>query len=193
MVSEFTSTTTLSPNALGGPDTPENQVVLTIREHIICHHMLCYMFEQGCSASNKCWYAYKRAINRHGTKISARRYEFLKKACATRMSMERTGVKRKPKTQAMKDHMSQIMKGRKKTLEHIENHRKALRGKPCHPMTLAASCRVTYEVTYPNGSIETFSNLNRWCTEHPGMSRNSILGYFARNWSHYKGHKFRKL
>lgn len=82
------------PKALGGPDDKENLVLLTAKEHLVCHHLLT-KFTKGTDKS-KMVYAYWSLINGWGnhrkrTKITARQYETIKEQVAKQISINNRG------------------------------------------------------------------------------------------------------
>lgn len=70
------------PTALGGPDTIENKVLLTAREHFIAHWLL-YKICKGIEKSKMAhaWFSMSRkSDDQERLKISSRKYEIMKRA-----------------------------------------------------------------------------------------------------------------
>lgn len=83
------------PRSLSGPDTKDNLVVLTAREHYLCHLLLTKMTTG--SARRSMWHAVWKVINqkrvyqkRH--RVTARMYEVIRTANAKALSEANTGI-----------------------------------------------------------------------------------------------------
>jgi hypothetical protein len=82
------------PRSLGGVDTKENLVLLTPREHFICHYLLCKMVKSHTYQWNKLvraftfMYASSTLQNRY---MNSRLYEFARKSIGTIMSKSQSG------------------------------------------------------------------------------------------------------
>jgi len=63
------------PKCLGGSDEKENLVLLTAREHFICHKLLIYIYD-----NNKLIYAFNRLVNdkRLDRKVTSKDYQYCK-------------------------------------------------------------------------------------------------------------------
>lgn len=95
VIDEFTYTEKhhIIPRSLGGDDSPENLVVLTGREHFICHLLLTKM----CTGKHREQMAYAawqqaRPTKSKGVKVTSHIYELLRKE----LSEAYTGRKREP-------------------------------------------------------------------------------------------------
>lgn len=112
------------PESLGGKRTKENMVLLTAREHIICHRLLIRMFERGSHEWCSMVFAFKRMID-FGAKNKARagvvntRHIAERKALhAAALSIRMTGKKH---TAESKAKMSVMKKGILLSAEHRAN------------------------------------------------------------------------
>lgn len=79
----------IEPTALGGSDTSENKVNLTLKEHYICHHLLT-KFTSGAD-QKKMLFAFSWMVHTRDQYITARVYENLKRDVKLLMSEVHTG------------------------------------------------------------------------------------------------------
>lgn len=104
----------IQPTALGGKNTKSNMVLLTAREHYICHMALYkhYKFIGKKMEMNKMAHAWKMmTIGQNGKRYVSHSFELARKAS----SKARIGCKH---TTESRDKMSVAAKGRKKTQQH---------------------------------------------------------------------------
>jgi hypothetical protein len=85
------------PRSFGGPDTPENVVRLTAREHFLCHYLLTKIHPTG-SLHYKAIHAFGMMVWMHGDtqeryRCTSRLYDRLKKEHALAMSKSQKGEK----------------------------------------------------------------------------------------------------
>ena len=182
------------PKSLGGLHQSDNWTFLTPKEHMICHHLLCYMFQHGSKQHDKMWYAYRRMLYRHdcvGIPIKPREYQLAKTVCAKIASVNRTGKPGTPHTASHKEHMRQLATGRKRTAEQIEHHRRLIIGKPCHPNTRLAASR-NWTIVEPCGRTYDIKGLKTWCRVTPNVNWNGVQTYLRKGLPDYKGYIIRK-
>lgn len=95
VIADYTESHHIIPESLGGPDTPDNLVDLTAREHFICHWLLVKMTtgEDHWKMVNalRMMKAEKPGQKRYHTKITARVYESLKKEYSVLQSERKRG------------------------------------------------------------------------------------------------------
>lgn len=122
------------PKSLGGTDDRSNLVILTAREHYLCHLLLTKMTE-GMHRRSMCHAAWN-IVNQKRTyqeryKVSSRMYEVIKRNNAIALSESNTGKPsgRKGKPCTWGDKIRQTLKGRKPTAERNAKVSKALTGK----------------------------------------------------------------
>lgn len=104
------------PRAAGGPDNPDNLVLLTYREHVICHRLLTYMFEENSDIWCKMVFAFNMMLsatkNHHGRVIiqtNTRQLERVKKLSVA-MRLTTTGYRH---TEESRDKMSKSHTGKR--------------------------------------------------------------------------------
>lgn len=144
----------INPVSLGGPDTNDNKVLLTGREHFICHWLL-YKFCEGndkhkmahawfmmCNTKNdnqqryipnsRIYEAAKKAKNISGTSEETRKKQsesqkgkILKQETRKKISKTMTG---KIKSEEHRKNLSNSLKGYEKTQEHIKSIADSRRG-----------------------------------------------------------------
>ena len=95
IINDYTESHHIIPESMGGPDTAENLVELTAREHFICHWLLVKMTtgEDHWKMVNalRMMRAEKSGQQRYKTKITARVYENLKKEYSALQSERKRG------------------------------------------------------------------------------------------------------
>jgi hypothetical protein len=99
------------PKSLGGSNKKENLVLLTAREHFLCHYLLVKMHKNNKLYYNKMLHAFVllKGSNRYQSRyVNSRLYESLKKEYAVIRSEVRTD---KPMSAEQKQKISQTMKG----------------------------------------------------------------------------------
>lgn len=114
----------INPKCLGGTNDKENLVLLTAKEHFICHKLLTYIHK-----NYKIVYAFKGMFNHSRNNkryynLSSRDYSYLKELISKLCSGENSPLKgikksektknkmKKPKSELHKKHMSDSQKGR---------------------------------------------------------------------------------
>ena len=132
------------PRCLGGSDEKENLVLLTAKEHYMCHRLLCEVYPGVRGLSFAMWNMINGRTTQGRYLVSSRIYERIKLAHAKVVSQRLSGV---PKTAEQRLKMSESAKGRivseetKKLLSEINRDKKlssdtiakiskTLRGKP---------------------------------------------------------------
>jgi hypothetical protein len=120
------------PKSLGGSNKKENIVVLTAREHFICHILLTKMTEgQNRIKMVHAAVGMKRARNYQERYINARLYAKLKEEFALISSQRNLGKKASKETCKK---LSKASKGKPKSKEHAVNISKGLTGYKRGPM-----------------------------------------------------------
>ena len=121
------------PKCLGGTNDKENLVLLTGREHYICHKLLTYKYKGNKKIANAfCRMTWDKKGNR---KISSRDYAYARELKALIPQSEETKKKRalantgKRKTEETKEKTSKSLLGIKHTEERKKNISKSLKGK----------------------------------------------------------------
>lgn len=122
----------IKPISIGGPDIKKNCVLLTAREHFICHALLAFYFKKNKRNSNKM----KKAFNRMGVSSSNQKrymnshlYEIGKRYLYGPTSSVPNSMAGKKHTTETKLKMSNSAKGKPKSDETKEKLRQANLGK----------------------------------------------------------------
>lgn len=128
------------PKSIGGTDDKSNLVILTAREHFLCHLLLTKM-TTGLHKRSMCHAAWN-IINQKRTyqeryKVSSKMYEIIKRDNAIALSESNTGKPsgRKGKPCTWGDKISQTLKGCKPSAERNAKVSKALTGRKRAPFT----------------------------------------------------------
>ena len=121
------------PKSLSGSNTKDNLVVLTAREHFICHWLLTKM-TIGVARSKmvRAAIGMKRARAYQDRYINSRLYESIRKEYAKLSQEQNLGKLHSNETKAK---MSVASKGKPKTKEHAANISVGLKGKSKGPMS----------------------------------------------------------
>lgn len=103
----------IMPKSLGGDNSKDNLVLLTAKEHVVCHHLLTKCTEGTDRA--KMNYAFWSLVNgwgdfRTGYRITARQYTKLKEDIARQISANNTG---RPSTPASPEGLERIRQAAK--------------------------------------------------------------------------------
>jgi hypothetical protein len=125
------------PRSIGGNNSKSNLVVLTAREHFICHWLLIKMLSPGIERSKmfralSLMKAKTKDQHRYTSPITSRVYEKIKPEVSKHQTILMTG--RVP-TESHRKKMSEALKGRKQSEEHRKNSSLARIGKPGHKWT----------------------------------------------------------
>ena len=118
------------PRCMGGSDDPSNIVELTAREHFIVHKLLYEIYPENSSI----FYAYKMMAimknskdNERNYRISSKEFARLREQC---LQHNRKIHKGKRHSEETKRKISEALKDRKLSPEHIENLRRSHKNNP---------------------------------------------------------------
>ena len=134
----YTESHHILPLSLGGPDTPENLVELTAREHFICHWLLVKMYPTGeehwkMLNALRIMRAESPRHKRYKTNITARVYENLKEEYSRLQSEKYRGKNNsfygKKHTEEAKEKIRQANTGRIQPPDEKERQIKAITGR----------------------------------------------------------------
>jgi len=103
------------PKCMGGCNTSKNLVLLTAREHYICHLLLLEVYPYEDGLHHAVWVL---ACTKEGLNISSRTYARLKVIASRAISKANKGRKKPPLTEQHKKKISETLKNRKVTWGH---------------------------------------------------------------------------
>lgn len=116
------------PKSIGGTDTADNIIILSGRQHYICHLLLTKM-TSGNNRYKMIKAAWMTSHTRTGTKTNSRIYQYLKENISfskeTRQKLS-AAKKGKPMKFEHREHLSKKMTGRKLSKSHKNNIKKGL-------------------------------------------------------------------
>lgn len=108
----------ITPISLGGDNSKENRVLLTAREHFICHKLLVFIYPYHRGLFNALWMMMNIKLDGRDYKISSREYELCRievsKMCSERFSGDKNPNrinKPKPISDELRKHYSVTRKG----------------------------------------------------------------------------------
>jgi hypothetical protein len=175
------------PTALGGPDIKENTVLLTAREHFVCHWLL-YKFSKGVD-KHKMAHAWFMMCSTKNDKQKRyipppRVYEAARKA---KMMTPVSEVTRKRKSEAQmgktiptntREKISQTTRGKTKSEKHRENLSKSLKGKKKSQEHIS---KISKSRTGSKWTDEQKQNL-KIVRPSTGKDNPSFLGWYITPW-----------
>jgi hypothetical protein len=152
------------PTALDGPDTDENKVLLTAREHFLCHLLLTRMTTG--TALIRMRHAFSYMALCHSSSHARHKTNSHWYHAARKMAMQE-------RDQQWRDNISKALKGRPQPKEAVEKMRAALTGRPLtkeHAAKISAnharSKAKPFDVLHPSGKTERINNLREFCRDH---------------------------
>ncbi len=83
------------PSCMGGPDTKDNLVNLTAKEHFVCHQLLCKIYPKERGLIFAAWMM-SNCKNEHQQRVTGRVYKWLREAHSKAVTERQTGLKRGP-------------------------------------------------------------------------------------------------
>ena len=182
----------IKPRSLGGENTPENCVLLTFREHFICHRLLCKMTTG--SDRRKMQHAVAAMVRRSSEQfrvLTARHFAIAKKHNADamrgkRFSPERRELQRRntaaswinadERKLALSERSSRLNRGVPKPASTRQNISKSLQGvKHSVERNLRKSERQKkiWRLTKQSGEVILVVDLPLWCVQN-GYNASSI-------------------
>lgn len=179
------------PRSCGGDNSKNNLVLLTAKEHYICHLLLVKMTTGQNRYKMANAFMYMSGRNKHAGKIlyASRSYETMKNAYSK--FLRRPGMQKekhpfygKTSPFAGKTHSSEVRAkmsekklgkpGHKQTEKHKDNLRKI------HSKT--------WKIIYPCGKEETITNLNEFCKKN-GLHSQHMGKVASGERPHHKGYR----
>lgn len=102
------------PKCLNGTDEKDNLILLTAREHLICHKLLCEIYPDNPKLIYALWGMMNQKSPNHERdyKIGAREYERARILIVEILKIKNKGKKRGPMSEEQKQKLSEALKGR---------------------------------------------------------------------------------
>lgn len=205
-IQQYTEKHHVIPKSLGGSNDCSNLVLVTAKEHFVCHHLLIKMVD-GVNYQ-KMIHAYLCMISKSKYTPTARHYE---KARNLSSSLSRSNE--------WKEKISKSIKGKKRPKELVERIRQKLIGRRLSDIHrsrirnavisregrgFSAKCREsrlkmlekTFEVQYPDGRTIEIKNLKMFCAANNfnyASAANNSKTLFSITRGSLKGFNFRRL
>lgn len=119
------------PRCMNGTDTSDNLVELTAREHFLAHKLLCEIYPDNKGIRLAYWamVTWKSKKNQRTYKISSREYESIRISVIDIIRETQKTRPRLPHSADTKEKISNSLKGKPKSKQHLENVSKSLKGK----------------------------------------------------------------
>jgi hypothetical protein len=108
------------PKCLGGSNDKNNLVLLTAKEHFVCHNLLCELYPKNWGLVNSIWFMCN--FNRNGKRdyiVSSREYQRLRMWHSNSLIGNKMNVGR-IKTEATRKKIGDSNRGKKLSEEHIQ-------------------------------------------------------------------------
>jgi hypothetical protein len=168
---------------LGGSAKKTNLVLLTAKEHFICHLLLTKMvdgkdrYRMACALNSMTWSV-------DGRIISSAQFSMARKLFAIENSNAKKGKKRKPFTDETRAKMSAARLGKKDgphSQEHKDKIAESNRGR-----------NKTYSFVNPHGEVVTTNNITELCEKYDlgikamyGLANGSLRSTTYKGWKHH--------
>jgi hypothetical protein len=161
------------PKSMGGEDTDNNLVLLSLKEHFVCHHLL-----TKCVKSKKLYsvkHAFSQMVNCGKFTPTARHYNKARKFYAeggrSKEWRQRIGDAHRGKKRPQKyvEAMRKSLTGRKLTEAHKENIRQASIKRGMSPQCREARLNQLikqFKIILPTGDVKIIENLKQYCTDN---------------------------
>ena len=141
----------LVPKCVGGSNSKDNRVLLTAREHFICHWLLHNIYPESSKLAHAFWMMCNvEDSNQQRYKPSNRTYAYAKEVYSKIVSAKfagkptwNTGLKTGPHADETKRKIAEGLKKYKRTPEHSKAISKSLKGRKCPPRTAEHSQRLS--------------------------------------------------
>ncbi len=131
----------ITPKCVGGTNDQSNLVLLTAREHFICHKLLVEIYDHNSSLVAALWMmSFAKTYNR-GYRVGAREYERLRKQFIENFSGENHPMFGKTPTEETRKKLSEARIGKNFSEEHKRNLSNSNRGKKPSKKCMEASIK----------------------------------------------------
>jgi len=138
------------PKCLGGNNLKQNKILLTAREHYICHKLLTYIYKG--NRKIVCAFHLMTFMNKKKYILTSREYAYARELMQlTPMSEETKQKYKKPQTEETKEKIRNSLKGIKFTQDRIENIKKG---------TINAMNRLDVKEHIKNNRLDVHGNKN---------------------------------
>lgn len=120
------------PKSCGGTNDNDNLVLLTAREHYLCHKLLT-KFTIGETQKKMffaMWAFNRSSKNQNRIVISSRDYEYVRTYLSKKLSEERTGLPGRKLTEEQRQKISKSTKGKKKSEETKNRMKESWKNRP---------------------------------------------------------------
>ena len=119
------------PKCLNGTDEKDNLILLTAREHLICHKLLCEIYPDNPKLIYALWGMMNQKSPNHERdyKIGAREYERARILIVEILKIKNKGKKRGPMSEEQKQKLSEALKGIPRSQETKQKISDAKKGK----------------------------------------------------------------
>jgi len=120
------------PKSLGGTDCHDNLVLLTAREHYVCHKLLIKFTTMEYKKKMVCalWAFNRKSKNQQRQVLTSRDYESVRRQVSENFSKDRKGIKKSSLTDSHKKKISQALKGTKKSEKTKERMKESWKNRP---------------------------------------------------------------
>lgn len=150
------------PKCLGGTNDEENLILLTAKEHFVCHKLLTYIYKE----NRKIAYAFHRMAfsKKYGKIVSSRDYAYCVEL-----------IKSIPVSKETKEKQSMSRKGKKFTKEHKLNLQRAVKNAKDNASKEEKKRRHEYVAGEKNGMYGVFGDKHPMFGKHHSIdAKNSI-------------------
>ena len=185
------------PRSLGGSDSPDNLVKLTLKEHWMCHRLLVKFLNDPISLRKMYNALFMMAVKDYRT-VNGRIYEYIKENCVP-WNKGLTGLYQPPLSEESKQKLRNLWKNKKRPQEHKDAMKAGwarakangykpwnkgvvgLKG-PCQPVVLIA----------PDGTEYHYDSMKQGCKEN-NLTYTKMSSVKNGHTTHYKGWTIKPL
>jgi hypothetical protein len=173
------------PKCLGGKDSKENKVLLTFREHFICHWLLCKIYKNDKENYYKLSTAFSRMCSKNefqSRNITSKHYAIVKKhERDAKKGIPVGGAKIKRRSQQWKDNISKSLNGRPNTWMKDKTYEEIYKKQDLDRILLSRKkTKNKNTITINDGKIMKFIDKN--CSIPEGWSRGRIKLNITKKW-----------
>lgn len=186
------------PKCFGGPNTPDNLVILTAREHYICHLLLMKMvIDKRRQFQMVAAFTYMTHMKKKGTleRYTSRSFAFHKSLCSRIKSIAMSGDGN-PRfgvvmSQETKDKISVSKKGRRPNytstgLANMAAWTAKRNTDPEFAKKVSEGLKRSYLITFPDGSKEIITGMKDYCISM-GLAEKCMLRLGNGKMKYYRG------
>lgn len=173
------------PKCMGGNDDKTNKVLLTFREHFICHWLLCKIYKHDQKSYYKLSSTFRRMCSKNKFQqrnINSRHYEITKKHERNAKSgIPVGGAKIKERSEEWKDNISKALSGRSNSWMKNKKYDEIYKKENLEKILLSRKkSKNKNTITINDGNVMKF--IDKGCVIPEGWVRGRIKKNVVKKW-----------